>query len=217
MGDYDEYDHVDDADISIEAGSEHVGPSHYPTAGASDGSGMEHLNSEELPILLPSSLGWEWCVSHGAQSLAAKELQLRKAQAHDSIHQIRLALGFKSALFRTQVRPAKTQKTKTRAWNSINNINTTVHEHARLYSLARDAYRNIRQAQTSKADLPKLLPKDLQVATIILGSAQVGQRNKQNSWIWGFGKTVEDDGTWMDDCKQSYVSVLYSYAHSLNS
>jgi hypothetical protein len=37
------------------------------------------------------------------KSLAAKEAKLRHAQAGDSIHRIRLALGFKSALFRTQV------------------------------------------------------------------------------------------------------------------
>lgn len=205
MGDYDEYDDVDGVEHPIDTDDEHAGPSfHRPTLRASDGSGMETLNPEDLPILLPSSLGWEWCVSHGVQSLAAKELQLRKAQANDSIHQIRLALGFKSALFRTQVRPAKTQKTKTRAWNAIQGVDTTVHEHARIYSMARDAYRNIRQSHTSGPDFPELRPKDLHVATLVLGSEQAGQRNKQQSWIWGFGKSVEDDGTWMDDCKPLY-------------
>jgi hypothetical protein len=104
MGDYDEYDHVDDVDSSIDTYEEHAGPSSDNlTLRASDGSGMDNLNPEDLPILLPSSLGWEWCVSHGVQSLATKEVQLRQAQANDAIHQIRLALGFKSALFRTQV------------------------------------------------------------------------------------------------------------------
>jgi hypothetical protein len=208
MGDYDEYDHVDDVDNSIDTDEGHAGPSsHHLTLRASDSSGMESLNPEDLPILLPSSLGWEWCVSHGIQSLAVKEFQLRQAQANDSIHHIRLALGFKSALFRTQVRPAKTQKTKTRAWNAIHGVDTTVHEHARIYSMARDASRNIRRACPGVPDLPKLHPKDLHVATLVLGSEQAGQRNKQQSWIWGFGKTVEDDGTWMDDCKLSYSSV----------
>jgi len=202
LGDYDEYDNVDNVDNSFDIGEEHTSPSsHHLTLRAPDGSGLENLNPEDLPILLPSSLGWEWCASHGVQSLAAKEARLRHAQANDSIHRIRLALGFKSALFRTQVRPAKTQKTKTRAWNSIHNVDTTVHEHARIYSMARDAYRNIRQAGGGATDLPQLHPKDLHVATLVLGSEQVGQRNTQQSWIWGFGQTVEDDGTWMDDCK----------------
>lgn len=205
LGDYDEYDHVDDVDHSIDTVEEHSGPS--TILRASDGSEMENPNPEDLPILLPSSLGWEWCASNGMKSLAAKEAKLRHAQAGDSIHRIRLALGFKSALFRTQVRPAKTQKTKTRAWNAIQNIETTVHEHARIYSLARDAFWNIRHAHTGGPDLPQLHSKDLHIATLVLGSEHVGQRNKQQSWIWGFGQTVEDDGTWMNDCKLSYSLV----------
>lgn len=218
MKDYDEYDYVDDVDNSIDTDEDHAGSSaRHPTLKALDNSGMENTHPEDVPVALPSSLGWEWCVLHGAQSLAVKELQLRQAQANDSIHHIRLALGFKSALFRTQVRPAKTQTTKTRAWNAIYGVDTTVHEHARIYSMARDAYRNIRQAYPDGPDLPKLHPKDLHVATLVLGSEQVGQRNKQQSWIWSFGKSVEDDGTWMDDCKLPYVSVLYSCAYILSS
>ncbi|KAH9013825.1 hypothetical protein EDB83DRAFT_2233173 [Lactarius deliciosus] len=190
LGDYDEYDHVDDLGVP-----------------ALDGSGMDGLNPEDVPILLPSSLGWEWCVRHGVQSLAGKEVQLRHAQASESIHRIRLALGFKSALFRTHVRPAHTQQTKTRAWNAIHSVDTNVHEHARVYSMAQDAYCKIQQASVNLPALPKLRAEDLRVATLVLGSEPVGQRNKQKSWIWGFGHTVEDDGTWMDDCRFSYSSV----------
>jgi hypothetical protein len=218
MADYDEYDDVDDVDDSIDTDGEHASPSsHHLTMRASVISGMENPHPEDLPIILPSSLGWEWCASHSAQSLAAKELQLRKAQANDSIHHIRLSLGFKSALFQTQVRPSKSQKTKTRAWNAIHGVDTTVHEHARIYSMARDAYRNVRQACPGGPDLPQLHPKDLHIATLVLGSEQAGQRNKQQSWIWSFGKSVEDDGTWMDDCKLSYSLVLCSCAYILNS
>jgi hypothetical protein len=205
LGDYDEYDHVDDVDNFIDTAKDHS--SSNDVMRPSDGSGMENLHPEDLPILLPSSLGWEWCSSHNMQSLASKEVQLRHAQANDSIHRIRLALGFKSALFRTQVRPSKTQKTKTRAWNAIHNVDTSVHEHARIYSMARDTFRRIHQVHTDVPDLPdlpQLRPSDLQVATTVLGSEQAGQRNKQRSWIWGFGTTVEDDGTWMNDCKISY-------------
>jgi hypothetical protein len=131
MKDYDEYDYVDDVDNSIDTDEDHAGSSaRHPTLKALDNSGMENTHPEDVPVALPSSLGWEWCVLHGAQSLAVKELQLRQGQANDSIHHIRLALGFKSALFRTQVRPAKTQTTKTRAWNAIYGVDTTVHEHA---------------------------------------------------------------------------------------
>jgi hypothetical protein len=197
FGDYDEFDHAD--------GDSTTAPPR--SLRAPDVSGMDSANTEDIQILLPSSFGWKWCVSHNAKSLAVKEAQLRHAQANDAIHQIRLALGFKSALFRTQVRPANTQQTKTRAWNAIHNVDTTLTEHARMYSMARDAYRNLRNKTTIAAELPPLHPEDLHVATLVLGSERTGQRNKQQSWIWSFGQTTEDDGTWMDDCKSLFGSM----------
>ncbi|KAI9432529.1 hypothetical protein H4582DRAFT_2083395 [Lactarius indigo] len=186
LGDYEEYDHMDDLGDPEDTDDDHSAhASIRPTPQALDGSGMDATNPEDFPVLLPSSLGWEWCVRYGFQSLAGKEVQLRHAQASESIHGIRLALGFKSALFRTQ--------TKTRAWNAIHSVDTNVHEHARIYSMARDAYRKLRKAAPILQDLPKLHSKDLRVATLVLGSQQVGQRNTQQSWIWGFGNTTEDD------------------------
>jgi hypothetical protein len=201
LGQYDEYDDVDDlGDLSGE-GQTHVVPAPlHHIRETSDGSGTEGTYPEDLPILLPSSVGWEWCVSHGVQSLAVKEAQLRHGQANESIHRIRLALGFKSALFRTQVRPANTQQTKTRAWNAVHSVETTVHEHSRVYSMARDAYRTVRNGYPDGPDLPQLHKEDLRIATLVLGSDQTGQRNKQRSWIWGFGKSKEDDRMWMHEC-----------------
>ncbi|KAH8983599.1 hypothetical protein EDB86DRAFT_3085267 [Lactarius hatsudake] len=65
--------------------------------------------------------------------------------------------------------------------------------------MARDACQKLRKAIPILQDLLKLHSKDLCVETLVLGSEQTGQQNKQQSWIWGFGDTIEDDGTWMDD------------------
>jgi hypothetical protein len=203
MGDYAEYDHVDEMDDSEGLGSPLI---HHPRAGISDDSSAEGRNAEDISLLLPSTLGWEWCSSRGVQSLAIKEAKLRYAQANDSIHRIRLALGFKSALFRTQVRDARTQKTKTRAWTAIHSVESTVHEHARNYSMARDAYLKVRDPSGGSSELPPLLRTDLRVHTAILGAAQVGQRNQQLPWIWSFGLSVRHDGTWMDECKWPLLS-----------
>ena len=61
--------------------------------------------------------------------------------------------------------------------------------------MARDAYLRIHPAYPEGPDLPQLLSKDFHVATLVLGSEQTGQRNRQQSWIWSFGQTVGDDGT----------------------
>ena len=77
----------------------------------------------------------------------------------------------------------------------MRSVDTTVHEHARIYSLAHNAYQAIHQALPKALDLPPLVPHDLHVATLVLGSDKVGQHNKQQPWIWGFGQKSEDDGT----------------------
>ncbi|KAI9437384.1 hypothetical protein BJY52DRAFT_1230144 [Lactarius psammicola] len=114
LGDYSEFNHVDSVDGS---GASHTtgpsSPTHCHTPRTSNGSGINNVNAEDISILLPSTLGWEWCVQHSVQSLAEKEARLQYAQATDSIHSMCLALGFKSALFRDQVQPANTQQTKT--------------------------------------------------------------------------------------------------------
>ena len=147
----------------------------------SDGSGMNPANPVDLLIPLPSTFGWEWCVSHGVQSHALKEAQLQLAQANESIHKIRLSLGFKSTIYCTQVRLAKSQKKKTHAQNAIHSVETAVHEHAHIYSMARDAYQRVHPAYPGGPELPQLLPEDLHVATLVLGSEQTGQCNKQKS------------------------------------
>jgi hypothetical protein len=208
LNDYDQYDHVDNPDDAPGMGKAGARSTLSDAISrTSDGSGMDIINPEDHPIILPSSLGWDWCVSHGLQPLAVKEAKLRCAQANGSIHHIRLALGFKSALFRTHVRTAKTQQTKTRAWNAIHSVDTTVHEHARIYSMARDLFRNIHDAYATGPDLPQLHTKDLNVETLVLGSEKAGQCNKQLSWIWSFGHTVNSKGTWMDDCEWSFACL----------
>ena len=67
--------------------------------------------------------------------------------------------------------------------------------------MARDAYLKIQEAYDGGLELPQLRSKDLRVSTAVLGAAQVGQRNTQLSWIWGFGTTPDQDGTWIDECR----------------
>src|SRR6266702_3765560 len=136
LGDYSEYDNVDNLeDSNVPNPIDPLPLAHRHTLHSSDGSDMDNINAEDISILLPSSLGWEWCVRHSVQSLVEKEARLRHAQAIDSIHSMRFALGFKSALFHDQVCHANTQRTKTHAWDAIHSVDTTVHQHARNYSM----------------------------------------------------------------------------------
>jgi hypothetical protein len=202
LSDFSAFDHVDDVDDPGVDSS--TSPTLYAPRNllrSSENFESDETNAEDVSILLPSSLGWAWCVKHNVEGLAEKEAKLRVAQASDAIHSMRFALGFKAALFRTHVRPANTQRTKTRAWDAIHHTDMTVHQHARNYSMAREAYLKIKQAYKDGPELPELSLQDLRINTAILGSAEVGQRNTQLPWIWSFGSTVEQDHTWMDECE----------------
>jgi hypothetical protein len=214
ISDYTEYDHADNIDDSRNIQPSLAAPSgRHHSLHTSNSSGTADPISEDISLPLPSSLGWEWCSDHGLTSLAMKEAKLPYGQANHAIHRIWLALGFKLALFCTQVQDARTQRTKTRAWTTIHSIDTTVHEHAQNYSMARDAYLKLQDPAVQSPGLPLLLLTDLQVSTTILGAAQVGQRNKQLPWIWSFGTSVNHHGTWMNECKQLFIleSVINTY------
>ena len=75
---YTQYDQPDQPGALIGMDLEHLTtPTSHPIPeGDSDGSGMSPTNPADLLIPLPSTLGWEWCVSHGVQTLALKEAQL---------------------------------------------------------------------------------------------------------------------------------------------
>ncbi|KAF8264206.1 hypothetical protein EI94DRAFT_1703401 [Lactarius quietus] len=101
LGDYMEFDHADNIDDSgVPAHSDRSVPGHAHNAYPTDGS---VTNAEDIPLCLPLSLGWDWCLHRGHRSLAIKEAKLCFAQAGDALHRIRLALRFKSVLFQTQL------------------------------------------------------------------------------------------------------------------
>ena len=175
-------------------------PLQWATPRTSDGSGRDHMNPEDLLILLPSTLKWKWCIDHGVKSLAVKEARLWIAQANESIHKICLALGFKSDIFHTQVKTANSQQNKACAWNAVKSGHNCpwacTHIQPCMWCLS--------------GNLPGFAQNSGPSATCStwspcchtnLGSDKVGQCNKQQTQIWGFGQMSEDDGTWMDDCK----------------
>jgi hypothetical protein len=63
----------------------------------------EAILPEKMSLFLPSSLELAELHQFGLMDLATQELKLRKGQANDALDKLRLALGHKALLFRTQV------------------------------------------------------------------------------------------------------------------
>jgi hypothetical protein len=151
---------------------------------------------------LPSHMGRGWCDRNASEDLAKAELRLREGQLNDSLHHIRIALGHKSYLFRNDVRPARTQRLKTRAWAEVHAVESTVQHHARVYNRARQSMLDL-GADASLLDRYKVLERqDLRIDTAVIASNVRGQRNRPLPWFWSLDVRRDADvGAWMNDCR----------------
>jgi hypothetical protein len=103
-------------------------------------------------------------------------------------------------MFRKNLRPAKSQKTKTRAWRSIQSADKNVRFHARQYKIARDALVRLNVLDDGMIQFPELKKADLKMSRDVVEENRVGQRNEHVSWVWrlNIGQDgVEDD--WMNE------------------
>ena len=65
-------------------------------AADADLSSVAAVTPETMSLNLPSTLGREKCEALGIKSLACQELWLRRGQANDTLHQLRVKLGYKA-------------------------------------------------------------------------------------------------------------------------
>jgi len=81
--------------------------------------GDVEVPAEQLGLWLPSSFTKPERAQLGLKQVAEIETELREGQANNALETLQSALAEKSLRFRTEVKPAKSQKTATRAWDSI--------------------------------------------------------------------------------------------------
>jgi hypothetical protein len=74
---------------------------------------------EQAAIWLPSSFTKSERVQMGLEQVAEVKAELQEGQANDALEALWAGLAEKSLRFRTEVKPAKSQRTMTRAWDSI--------------------------------------------------------------------------------------------------
>jgi hypothetical protein len=179
---------------------------HYQTQFLRSSPPDGRINAEHILLHLPSQLGRSWCNMNAAEDLAKAELRLREGQLNDSLHHIRIALGHKSYLFRNNVRPARTQRLKTRAWTEVHAVESTVQHHARVYNRARKSMLDL-GADVSLLDRYKVLARqDLKIDTTVIAPNVRGQRNTSLPWFWSMDVRRDADvGAWMNDCRRILV------------
>ena len=77
---------------------------------------------------------------------------------------LRLALGEKSLLFRTQVQNAQSQKTTLRAWKNVNKQDADAKRHKQVYDHARQALKRLDVDRESLEILKDIMREDMKMA-----------------------------------------------------
>ncbi|KAG1725096.1 hypothetical protein EDB19DRAFT_1833904 [Suillus lakei] len=153
---------------------------------------------EIVVIPLPSNLGMERCEQLGAVDLVRQEITLREGQANDMLHAIRVHLADKAILFRTTVRPAKSQARSTRAWAQVHSVERVINLNSMIYRKCRAQLHNLRADQL--LEKCRVLEKsDLKATSVVADLNTRGQRNSTLPWFWSLdvqGDSVSNN--WMN-------------------
>lgn len=161
---------------------------------------------EAAILILPSSFARESLQSMDLGHLAEKETSLRVGQANDTLHALRMALGQKSVLFRTEIRHnSNSQRKKGKAWGKVAAAESTIRHHARVYSRCREAFHRLNADEDVLSRYKELKKEDFKVTTAIADPNGRGTRNASLAWFWNIGGEMDmenEDGNFMKQRKR---------------
>jgi hypothetical protein len=159
--------------------------------------------AEKVVLYLPSNFTLQQRKEHGLWELGNMEYELREGQANDSLERLRECLAEKSLRFRTEVRPAKSQKKMTRAWDSVHRVDDQIKQAVITYRTARRAIGELGEA----ADLEKfqkISKSDLKMSGDIVEENRVGQKSSVLPWFWRLDRKAKGYcGEYEKECEYS--------------
>ena len=137
----------------------------------------------------------------GLGHLGGIEMELREGQANDTLEALQAGLAEKSLWFRTEVKPAKSQKTTTKAWDSIHRADIQIKAAIRSYHLARSALEGL-GARKYLLNQYQENQKDLKMSRDIGEENRVGQHSSELAWFWRLDQKWDTNrGEFLKECK----------------
>jgi len=162
---------------------------------------------ERVRLWLPSSFAKSERVQMGLEQVAEVEAELREGQANDALEALRAGLAEKSLRFRTEVKPAKSQKTMARAWDSIHRADKQIRGAVQCYRLARSALEGLGVSSKLLSRYQEIQKKDLKMSRDIVEENRVGQRSSELPWFWRLDRKWDKDrGEFLKECEYYYIS-----------
>jgi hypothetical protein len=156
----------------------------------------ETSSAPELTKLpFPSLLGAKRCAELGLTQIASQEMEMRKGHAYQCLHQLKLALGLKSAMFRKRIQVADSHRSKTRARGALRKVEAGIRLQVRRYHASRHALIELGCLTTEFQEIEK---QDLRMSRDITEENRFGQRNDKLAWFWSMNSGVTEEA-WQDE------------------
>ena len=208
---------------------------HYSGNRASDTIGVDLEESDEETFFLDAESEWEeeedmevpaeqvrlWLPSSFTKAeqaqvdlgkVAEVEVELREGQANDALEALRAGLAEKSLRFRTEVKPAKSQRTMTRAWDSIHRADKQIQGAVQCYRLGRGALEGLGASDELLSRYQEIQKRDLKMSRDVVEENRVGQRSSELPWFWRLDrKWDEDRGEFLKECEcycATYINIF---------
>jgi len=130
------------------------------------------------------------------------EIQLRVAQANNALKRLREAIGYKSFLYWSRIRPEKTKKHITQAYDAIHASNHEIKSALRAYNQARWALNQLDAPRDTCDPYKPIRKKDTRALTMVYDGNAQGQRNIALPWFWNMAVADDSSGsTYMEQGK----------------
>ncbi len=165
---------------------------------------LDIQDAEDMALYLPSCLGFTVLSTSPMHKIAQKEMELRCGQANDALHELRLDIGYTSFLYRTSVRTADSQQTKTRASSMLQSAEKNRSKHAMIYSSVRSALRVLQAPKNIMDQYRNLADEDMVANTAIIDPRVTSASKTKLSWIFTIrGQGNTSNTSWMSECESS--------------
>ena len=139
------------------------------------------------PTLITSSQR-NWVV--GIEGPGGTGSRITAGQMNDALDRLRMALGEKSLLYRTEVRNSKSQRTSLRSWQNVNKQHLLARQHKRAYDHARNALTRLDIDRDYHSTLHDITLEDMKMSGDVTEENQMGQRSSVLAWFWRLDSDV---------------------------
>ena len=159
------------------------------------------MTPEKVVLHLPSNFTLQQRKEYGLEMLGNIEYELREGQANDSLERLRECLAEKSLRFRKEVRPAKSHKKVTRAWDSVHRVDNQIRQAVVTYRTARQAIGELGGTKDLKR-FQEIRKSDLKMSGDVVEENRVGQRSSVLPWFWRLDRKVKEScGNYEKECE----------------